>query len=74
MAATRSKTKSIEKKTLDSNILGMIKEELSAFLKSDTFKDIVHTAVIEAMNNNFDRRTKERFLIALLKYKLKYGL
>ena len=50
MAATRSKTKSAEKKTLDSNISAMIKEEVSAFLKSDTFKDIVHTAITEAMN------------------------
>ena len=49
MAATRSKTKSTEKKTLESNISAMIKE-VSAFLKSDTFKDIVQTAVIEAMN------------------------
>ena len=49
MAATRSKRNSTEKKTLDSNISAMIKE-ISAFLKSDTFKDIVHTAVIEAMN------------------------
>ena len=50
MAATRSKTNSAEKKTLDSNISAMIKEEVSAFLKSDTFKDIVHTAITEAMN------------------------
>ena len=50
MVATRSKTKSAEKKTLHSNISAVIKEEVSAFLKSDTFKDIVHTAITEAMN------------------------
>ena len=50
MATTRSKMKGAEKKISEDNISATIKEEVSTFLKSKTFKDIVQAAITEAVN------------------------